>query len=473
MSSSPVNSLSTITAPLTFTGVSQFSNDFQTILSHAQQVGEIPIQQLQNKQSEILAQKQALIALSPYVSALGSSLSGLGTVASSQGLSASSSNPSAVAVTNTGASAAATYTISDIQTLASAASEASVSGYANSTSAPVSATGTLQLVVGSKTYTINLTPQTNNLNGLVAAIQNLGAGVSASVLTTGSGANPDYLSISANSTGATTLQLIDDPSGAAKNLITSNNQGTNAVFQFDGIPVSRSTNTVNDLVPGLSLSLLGTTSGSVTLGLATDPSQLSGALTSFVQSYNNLMDQVDQQVGSSGGPLTGNLIITTLEADLQQLTAYQGSGSVKSLSDLGITFDGAGRMSFSQTTFAALSSSQISSAFGFLGSASSGLSSLAQTFQQMSDPVSGLIATQENGDDQTNADLSSRIQTLTTRLNQSQSALQQQLAAADSLAASLESQQQVLTGSIQSLDYVLFGSQQQQAGISGTSGKTG
>jgi flagellar hook-associated protein 2 len=158
------------------------------------------------------------------------------------------------------------------------------------------------------------------------------------------------------------------------------------------------------------------------------------------------------------------LIITTIESDLRQLTSYQGTGAVKSLSDLGIRFDTTGHLTFDQNAFASLSSAQITGAFTFLGSASSGLSSLAQTFNQLSDPGSGMIAAQENGNDQINSHLSDQIQTLTARLNRSQTALQQQLAAADTLAASLESQQKILAGSIQSMNFVAFGYQQNQSG---------
>ncbi len=462
---------SNVFAPLVFTGVSTFSSDFQTILTHAQQVGQIPIQQLQNQQAQVLAEKQALIALQPYVSTVASDLTNLGTIASSQALSATSSNTAAVSVTNTGATSPASYSITNITSLATAASETSLQGYANSTSAPVSSTGTLNLIVGSNQYTINLSSQNNNLNGLVSAINGLNAGVTASVLTTGNGPNPDYLSISATSTGATTLQLMDDPTGANTNLITNTNQGTNASFTFNGIPVTRSTNTVNDLAPGLTFTLQQTTSSTpVTLSLATDPTQLSNALSSFVSDYNNLLGQVAQQVGTSAGPLSGNIIVTTLESAMQQLSAYQGTGSIKSLSDLGITFNSTGQMSFSQHTFSALSPSQISGACPFLGSASSGLAAMANNFTTLSDPVSGMIINQENGYDQTNTDLGNQIQTLTTRLTQTQNALQQQLAAADTTIASMQTQQQQLTASIQSLDYVLFAQQQQQAGRSGFNG---
>ncbi len=457
-------------APLVFTGVSTFSNDFQTILTHAQQVGQIPIQQIQNQQANVLAQKQALIALEPYVSAMTTSLNSLGTLATSQALSASSTNTSAVTATNTGATSPASYTIGGITSLAAAASETSASGYANSTSAQVSSTGTMNLIVGSNQYTINLTSQQNNLNGLVSAINGLNAGVTASVLTTGNGATPDYLSISATNTGATTLKLMDDPSGTNTNVLTSNNQGTNASFTFDGIPVTRSTNTINDLASGVTLNLLSTTSSPVTVSLATDPTQLSSALQSLVSNYNNLVGQINQQVGPGAGALSGNIIVTTLQSDMQQLSAYQGTGSIKSLSDMGITFDSTGQMSFDQNTFNALSPSQVSGAFQFLGSATTGFSAMAQNFTQVSDPISGMIINAENGADQTNTDLSNQVTALTTRLQQTQNAMQLQLAAADTMISSMQTQQQQLTATIQSLDYVLFGAQQQQAGLSGFNG---
>ena len=46
--------------PLTLTGVSPFSSDLQTILDRAVQIAQIPIKQLQNKESELLQQKTLL-----------------------------------------------------------------------------------------------------------------------------------------------------------------------------------------------------------------------------------------------------------------------------------------------------------------------------------------------------------------------------------------------------------------------------
>src|SRR3954471_7901101 len=45
------------TSLLVFTGISKFSDDFQTIISRAVQIARIPVSQLQSKDSKILQQK--------------------------------------------------------------------------------------------------------------------------------------------------------------------------------------------------------------------------------------------------------------------------------------------------------------------------------------------------------------------------------------------------------------------------------
>lgn len=156
---------------------------------------------LQNRDSTVLQQKSSLVSLQSDVAALASSMQSLGKLAN-QALSATSSNPDVVTVASTGATSPATYTINSFTSPAAAASETSLSSYADSSSTPVSSNGSMDLVVGSKTY--NFTLATNNLVTLRDTINSLNAGVTASILTTSGG---NYLSISANSTGAATLQL--------------------------------------------------------------------------------------------------------------------------------------------------------------------------------------------------------------------------------------------------------------------------
>jgi flagellar hook-associated protein 2 len=545
----------TATAPQYFTGISTYSSDFQSIIQRAVSIEQIPITALQTQETNNLNQKQALVALNPDVAALGSAVASLGTLAANQGVAASSSDSSTVSVTNVGATAPGTYTVSNISSLASTASETSVTGYANAATTPVSQTGQMSLVVGSSTYSLNLTGNNNNLNGLMNAINSAGAGVNATILTIGSSS---YLSVAADNTGATTLQLNDAPldlvtdtgTGAetstqtyanstttpvsgdgnvnlvvgsstyALNLTGNNNltglmnainssgapgvsasitgsagayslsitgsgpgtialndqpsdgdlltdtvqgQGSNAQFDLNNVSVSESTNTINDIIPGVSFTLLNTTTPttSVTLSLATDPTQLSNALQNFVTSYNTLIGQVAQQVGPSAGPLGGDLVISQIEQDTSQLASYwSSSGSVHSLADLGITFgDLTGQLTFDPSVVTGLSSTQVSDAFKFLGSANSGFAQLANNFTTLSDPLSGLILDEENGLDTNNTQLANQVATLTAQATAEQTALTAQVQQADALVAQLQSEQNTVSGSLTSLSYVLYGSQ--------------
>jgi flagellar hook-associated protein 2 len=318
----------------------------------------------------------------------------------------------------------------------------------------------VDLVAGSTTYHLNLTGN-NNLTGLRDAINGAGApGISASI--TGSAG-----SYSLSLTGAPgALQLNDLPSQV--DLISNTNQGSNAVFTLNNtINITRSTNTVNDVISGLSFTLLKQTAGSVTLSLATDRTQLSAALQTLVTGYNAVVDQVNQQVGTSGGPLGGDMLISNISGDLQQLASYwnTSAGSIHSLSDLGVAFDTTGHLSFSQATFDGLSDSQIPDAFKFLGSSKSGLGALANNFTQLSDPLTGLIRVQENGYDTTNQELTSQIGTLNARTSQLQASMTARLQAADALVAELQSQQNVVNASISSLNFVLYGKQTNSNGL--------
>lgn len=446
-------------SPLSFTGISTFSNDFQTILSRAVSIASIPLKTLQNQDADVLQKKTLLASLSGAAADLGASLTALGTLGANKSLSATSSNTGLVSVTNTGAAAPASYTINQITSVAKAASETSASGYADSSSAPVSSTGTVKLTVGSNDYTINLAAGQNNLVGLQNAINRLGIGITASIITTGTGLNPNLLSVSSNSTGATTLQLHDDPTGANTSLLTNTNQGANAVFQVNGANITRASNIVNDLVPGITLNILGATTGTpVTLTVAADPTQISSGLQDFVNKYNALATQVANQVGPHAGLLSGDFIVRQIEADLRSIASHQlSTGSVKSLSDLGVTFNATGQLSFSAATFSALSSANIADAVSFLGSTSSGFGGQQALFNQVSDPIAGLAKLQQTSYDVTDTRLQKQIGALTDRISQLQTSLSAKLQAADSLVASLQNQQSVLSASIQSLNLVLYG----------------
>lgn len=441
--------------PLTFTGISSYSSDFQTVLNRAVKIASLPLQALQNENTDLLARKTQLASIGSAVSGLTTAFESLVEVSDAKGLQASSSNTAVVSVGTVSTDTAAVYTINSITSLAAAASETSLSGYASSTATQVSASGTVKLTVGSHDYTINLGAANNNLAGLRNAINALGAGVTASVITTGTGANPNYLSISANSPGATVLKLVENPSGTATDMLTASNQGTDAVFQLNGLNVRRTSNQVNDVVPGLTFSLLDESASPVTLTIATQKSKLTSSLDSFVTAYNSLTTAVGAQVGPAAGLLSGDFLVREVQKAQREVSSFT-SGDL-ALSDLGITFDSAGKASFDSAKINSFTDSQLAEAFEFLGDSSSGFGELSARFRQISDPVTGLIRLQQDSYDRTDLRLQTQIAELEERIDLLQKSTAARLQQIDALLGTLQSQQQVIDASIQSANLALYG----------------
>jgi flagellar hook-associated protein 2 len=453
-------SSSTIT-PITMNLTGQYASDFQAILNKAVQTAEVPLTQLQTQDTTVLSQESALGSLQTTVAAVTSSLTALGTDGATGALSATSSDSSLVTATDTGATAPATYTINSVTSVAAAASETSLTSYADSSSTPVTTgtanAGAMELVVGSQDYNFTLSSANNNLSGLVNQINGLGAGVTASILTTSGG---NYLSLQANSTGATTLQLNDESSGTPANIITATDQGTNAVFQLNGINITQPSNTVNNVISGLTFNIVAPTSSAVTLTLASDPTQLTNDLQTFVTNYNALVTAVQAQVGGSNGALIGDSTINQLQQTMQHLTAYfsNTTGSVQSLADLGVTFNGTdGSATFDPTVISGMSPSGLTDALNYVGSTTTGLGAFSGTFDQFSDPVTGLIQTEITSDKASDANFQTQINTTTANINTMQQNLATQIEQADALESEYESQQTELTASLQGLDLVLYG----------------
>ena len=541
----------TSTGSIPFTGISQYASTFESLLDTAVQTADVPITELQNQDSTILSQESALGSLESTVGNLTSSMNSLATLAQGQALSATSSNTDVLTATATGATTPVSYTINSVTSLAAAASEVSANGYTSATSTPVS-NGTMTLEVGGQSHTLQLA--SDNLNSLVSAINGSGAGVTASVVTTSSGASQlsvtsnggsdsiqlydgastsgtdlitstgsgtetstgdyadpastsvssgtmtlavgsqnytfqlssnnlqslasainaqnagvtasvltapggDYLSVAANQTGATTLALYDGTEASGTDLLTANNQGSDAKFQLNGITISEPNNTISDVIPGVTFTLTGTSSTATNISLASDPSQLSSALQDFVTNYNALQTAVSAQEGQSAGPLAGDPVIDQLQTLLNQISSYTDvGGGIQSLSDLGVEFDDdTGQLSFNQTTFDALSSSQIQDAFSFIGSTTSGFGAFYTQLDGLSDPVEGLIQSEITGDQQTDSDLQSQISTLTTQVSTMQTSLTSQLEAADAQQEKLQNQQSMLNASLDGLNLVLYG----------------
>ena len=445
--------------PLTFSGISQYSSDFQTILQRVTTIASFPLNQLKNEQADIASKRQLTAELSSSVKLLGEKITALKDIAANRAVSASSSNSSKLTVDSVNTDTLTTYNITEVSSIAKAASETSAISYANSSTTAVSASGSVRLSVGATNYNFNLAADQNHLVGLRNKINSLGAGVTATILTVDGTTN--YLSITANGAGATTLSLQEDPSGANTSLLTSTNQGANLNFKLNGVAVSRKTNQVNDLIPGLTFSLKQTTSAGETLsiGLSSDRTKLSDGISSFVDAYNALQAKVNGQVGKTAGLLSGDFLVREAQDILRKTSSFNlGEGTVKNWSDLGVSFSSSGTISFDFAAFNTLNESKLRDSFSFFKD-TTGLGALSGKTAGYSSDVTGLAQLQLSQYDRTDSRLTGQISKLEERINLLRETYLQKLQAADALLGAFESQKNLITASVSSLNLVLYGKQ--------------
>lgn len=288
--------------------------------------------------------------------------------------SASSSNEDiGVSVDSTKASRGS-YNV-DVTSLASAQALASQAVFADRDSTSVGQ-GTLTLSVGDKTTNITIDSSNDTLQGLANAINDADAGISAGVIDTGSGfqlvlsadetgtANAASISVSGDGDGSNTdnsgLSRFAFNSGMDAGAgLTETIAAKDAVMSINGISVTRSTNTFENVIDGLTFDVKA--EGQSTVKVEQDLGAVSDRVQSFVDKFNALQSAIDGLAGfnsetGQGSVLTGDSTVRGIQNQLRRLLTGVVPGlegaSVRSLADVGITTDWqSGGLEFDRTKF--------------------------------------------------------------------------------------------------------------------------
>lgn len=168
---------------------------------------------------------------------------------------------------------------------------------------------------------------------------------------------------------------LTDSAGAIKNELIA---VQDAIISVDGVTVTRSTNTIDDAIEGVTLNLYTADPDSaITLEVSTDLSSIKTAITDFVDAYNAFRDfVVQQQAVASDGTKTDD---ATLFADslLRQITQSVSNalntsitgddGSVLSLASLGITFDSSNKLELDEDTLNSMLTENVDAVQQLLG----------------------------------------------------------------------------------------------------------
>lgn len=119
-----------------------------------------------------------------------------------------------------------------------------------------------------------------------------------------------------------------------------------AEITFDGVTVTRDTNSFEDLVEGLDITVANADPGStITLEVGNDTAAVRTAVNNFIEQYNELRSYMEQQqqVSAEGeveeaAVLNGDTTLQFMQSQLATLlsTQFNSSGDVQTLRDLGI-----------------------------------------------------------------------------------------------------------------------------------------
>ena len=354
--------------------------DVNSIVTQLVAIEQQPIKELQTKATKIQTQisefgkqKSALATLRDAASKLTSSdFWGQTTGATS--------NTSAVNVTTTTGAVAGNYAV-EVSALAAAQSVAT-GVFAASTTPP--GAGTLHIEVGTwgagqtsfapkaGATAVDITiGATDTLADIRDKINSANAGVTAMVLTDASGSRlmmrstatgavnafrtsvVDADGTNANATGLSALAY--DPSSAAA-VMTRTQTAANAAATLNGLPISSPSNTITNVVDGVTLKLSGVTAAPVDVSVVQDNDALKKQLQAFADAYNAVQTLITTQTKydagtKTGGPLQGDGAAVGLQRQLRSLAGATSGASTTfgRLADVGLGTDATGQMVLSAT----------------------------------------------------------------------------------------------------------------------------
>ncbi|WP_301102922.1 flagellar filament capping protein FliD [Propionivibrio sp.] len=455
--------------------------DVNSIVSQLMSVEQRPLTALAKKEAAYQAKISALGSLKGSISALQTAASNL---IPSTGITAATkftSNRVTVAdgtILTASAKASAVagdYTIevtslAKAQRLTSLASPALGSGdrtltietgsVAGSGPDGVGGGGAFSLIAGSSAAAITIGSGVTTLSGVADAINAASAGVTATVITSGS---DSYLSLTSQGMGTGNVirvtgdiaSLNYDPSTDSGGLVQKvGDEASDAVFKLNGIDVTNSGNTITSVVQGLTINLLkeGTTNFSV----QRDTSSLTVGVNAFVKAYNDF-NTASASLGSynaatkAAGVLNGDSTLRLAQSTLRSVTGSIPTGitstTLTRLSDIGVNIQKDGSLVVDSSKLA----TAISSDFTGVANLVSAYGSAFKTAAEGLTSTGGSISTRTDGLNASIKSLDKQGEKILDRLTQIEARYRKQFTTLDTTISNLNKTSTYLTQQLANL----------------------
>lgn len=301
------------------------------------------------------------------------------------GTTATSSNDAAVSVSTTSSAAPGSYAVT-VSQLAQGQMVAS-SAFASKTATV--GEGTLRIQLGTYVTDNSVAPPAVTFNAKSAAtavdiaigpgdntlekirdrINSSNAGITASIVNDASGSrlvmrgangetNAFKVSVTEDGSAPGLSALAYDATTGGTSTMTRTQTAQNAKATINGLAVSSESNTLSEVLDGVTVTLKQTTSTPANLTVATDTASISKGVSDFISAYNNVVSTIRVQTlydeaSKTAGPLQGDSTAKGLLSQMRNLITSDSTAttSFSRLFDLGIETNTDGTLKMKSSKF--------------------------------------------------------------------------------------------------------------------------
>ncbi|WP_276353592.1 flagellar filament capping protein FliD [Cohnella caldifontis] len=460
--------------------------DTSSMIEALMKLERIPYDKLSTKKDDLTKEQSLIRSINTKLVTLRSAASDLMYSTSYNVTSAKVADSSVVSVTSTDSAPTGSYNVSVTQ-LAKKHVVSSKEFDAAALDSSLSGTITLYGNGSADAHPITLSGSTNKdvLNNLANEINNAKTGVSASVIETKPGkltlvltsnnfgedsdiefgtmpGTPDkhtYINGSPALLQAIGIQKAD----SSMNTVQA---AQNAIVKINGIDITHGDNELENVVSGMTFSLLKEGGASTTVSVAKDTDKIAAKIQTFVDAYNDVVSTVRTNT-AKGATMQGDSTLRSLQSELTDLVnnVVGGSGAYKFLFDIGLEIDKGvtsgsemtGKLSFDKNKFVTAFNKDPDSVyqlFAFDGSGNSDDGIAVRFYNSTYNWTrtnTGYLSSKITGYDADLKEITDQMENMDQRLQMKQKQLEAQFSAMETALSQLHNQQSWLSGQISSL----------------------
>lgn len=440
--------------------------DFGQVVDQLVKVAQLPVDRLTKKKADLNTKFTDLTTVSTKVASLQSAAQALRLSTSFDRTTASVTDTTVLSVSASTSSTSGTYSVRVLQLAQSHQVVSKAAKAVSSATADIVAGGsaTFTFRVGSGANQTVTLGATGTLTDLRDQINDLGAGVTASLINTGTDAAPSYrLALSSSNTGsANAISIVAD--GTELDLLNGSGTGgidtlaaaQNSQIQIgdqalNPLTIERSSNSVSDAIAGVTLTLTKTTgTGTVQVSLSQDVNAVKTNIQALATAYNEVVKFINERSNYDVTAKQGGIFFneaaartalsqlrTALSSPVSGATVFSSVGQVgfKTERDGTITVD-EGQLSTALNT----NYGGVKALFSNQGAATGLAQSLVSAVDALNDVAGGALTLRKNGLTSEIDRVSNEIARQEDAVSRYEERLRRQFAALDGLLRQLDGQ---------------------------------